>query len=66
MADAQASFIKLSLEKYAGIVSVLSQGGDAAALVSDVSSLKEVTSSQPRPRTLAKYKAQPIDTFVPF
>ena len=46
MADVQASFIKLSLEKYAGIVSVLSQGGDAAGLVSDVSSLKEVNSTQ--------------------
>jgi hypothetical protein len=35
--------IKLSLEKYAGIVSVLNQGGDAAGLVSDITSLKEVT-----------------------
>lgn len=47
----QASSIKLSLEKYAGIASVLSQGGDAAGLVSDISSLKQVN-TQPNPLSL--------------
>lgn len=40
--ESQTPSVKLSLEKYAGTVSVLGQGGDAASLVSDMSTLKEV------------------------
>jgi hypothetical protein len=37
----QSTSVKLSLEKYAGIISLLRQGGDAASMV-QVTELKEV------------------------
>lgn len=55
MADLQATIAKLSLEKYSGVVSVLSQGGDAAGLVTDIGSLKEVCSNSVSP-TVPQHK----------